>query len=580
LEFIPGKDVKLKMKLSSKISLVLAVAVLLLTVVPGCSHPNIQTAPPKPTRSPYQQAVEDLVKNSATYRFDGIDGSLKITTVSSSAEVGSTLPAKDWEFTVEYQTTHPGHGDRSGQMLAQVVTRHTAVVKLNSDSGEIYLANCDKTWDMLNEGNPPISVTGTVISGGADLSDGPQDAPGVIVYEVKKDNGAIIKVSYTAYPPSPVGDANRAKIRLDFAGGAIKIGDTMEVSGRMDNEKDTINVAEQGDYIRTYPRATLPIESENVSWQMGDTEVAATLTRPDDHNIHPAIVFVAGSGPTDRDWNSPLLPGTNGSARLLAEALAADGYITLRYDKRVVGPKAPKNLPWLVGKISMESHLDELAAAVNLLLVRPDVDPHQIFVLANSEGTIHALNYQITRQPSLAGLILVGMPGRNMADLMRAQIEAQLAALPNTPEVMTGYDKLMADFLAEKPFVADPALPAGINNLFQGFNVPINLPFARELFRLNPATLLGQVNGPVLVMIGQKDVQVDFKLDAQPLESAAQEHTNISFVYPENANHVLKYESRPRETLTGADALTYNAANQVLDPDSLRIIKNWLLKNN
>ena len=85
--------------------------------------------------------------------------------------------------------------------------------------------------------------------------------------------------------------------------------------------------------------------SEEVNWKIGETTVYGTITRPDDNTIHPSILFIAGSGPTDRDWNSPLLLGTNGSGRLLAEALASKGFITLRYDKRVSGTHAQDNLP-------------------------------------------------------------------------------------------------------------------------------------------------------------------------------------------------------------------------------------------
>jgi hypothetical protein len=60
------------------------------------------------------------------------------------------------------------------------------------------------------------------------------------------------------------------------------------------------------------------IVSEEVTWPIGDTTVYATLTRPETGKNLPAVVFIAGSGPTDRNWNSPLLPGTNGSAGLLA----------------------------------------------------------------------------------------------------------------------------------------------------------------------------------------------------------------------------------------------------------------------
>lgn len=324
---------------------------------------------------------------------------------------------------------------------------------------------------------------------------------------------------------------------------------------------------------------SLPIISENVSWQIGDTVVAATITRPDDKSVHPAVVFVAGSGPTDRDWNSPLLPGTNGSARLLAEELAKNGYVTIRYDKRVAGPNAEKNLLLLVGKVSMESHVDELAGAVNQLMARPDVNPDRIFVLANSEGTIHALNYQLSREPEFAGLILTGIPGYSIADTMRAQIEAQVAPLPDGKEIMAGYDKLMADFLTERPFVADSRVPEVINNIIQGMYAPINLPFMRELCALNPASLIGKVTEPTLVMIGKKDIQTDYQRDGIPLEVAAEGHENISFVYPENADHVLKHESCPRETLIPAE-VQYNTPDRVLDTDALKIIIEWLRQNN
>ena len=148
------------------------------------------------------------------------------------------------------------------------------------------------------------------------------------------------------------------------------------------------------------------VVSEEISWSIGETTVYATITRPEPGDNLPAVVFVPGSGPTDRDWNSPLLQGRNGSAALLAEELASQGYITIRYDKRFTGPGAEENLPLLMGKISMESHLEELRGAVNALIDRPNVDDNRIFVLANSEGCIHAVNYQLEGENTFAGLIL------------------------------------------------------------------------------------------------------------------------------------------------------------------------------
>src|ERR1700758_697896 len=102
-------------------------------------------------------------------------------------------------------------------------------------------------------------------------------------------------------------------------------------------------------------------QSSEVTWQLGATTVYGTLVRPSGAGPFPAAVMVAGSGPTDRDWNSPLLSGSNGSARLLAGALAGAGIASLRYDKRASGPHARENMQGLIGKLSMQSHVDELA---------------------------------------------------------------------------------------------------------------------------------------------------------------------------------------------------------------------------
>ncbi len=56
----------------------------------------------------------------------------------------------------------------------------------------------------------------------------------------------------------------------------------------------------------------------DVQWTLEGATLDATVVRPAEAGPFPRAVFVAGSGPTDRNWNSPLLPGTNGSAALLA----------------------------------------------------------------------------------------------------------------------------------------------------------------------------------------------------------------------------------------------------------------------
>ncbi len=321
-------------------------------------------------------------------------------------------------------------------------------------------------------------------------------------------------------------------------------------------------------------------DSEEVTWDVDGIAVYGTLTRPANTGPHPAIVFVAGSGPTDRDWCSPLLPGTNCSGRLLANALTKQGFITLRYDKRAAGPRVRENLPQLIGKISMQGHLDELTGAVTTLMSLTDVDVSRLFVLTNSEGAIHALNYQ-TRTPHrrFDGLVLTGAPGRPIGLVARDQLLAQVGPLANGDEIMKRYDACIAAFVAGKPIAPDASLPEVMKSLLASLTVPVNLPFARELWLENPAHLASQVSEPMLVVIGKKDIQIDWRADGGPLQTATATNGNATFVFPDNTDHVLKREPRPQDELVAAEvSARYNAEGRVLDSDALSVITNWLVE--
>jgi uncharacterized protein len=322
------------------------------------------------------------------------------------------------------------------------------------------------------------------------------------------------------------------------------------------------------------------MKSEDIAWSIGKTVVEATVTAPDQAGRYPVVVFVAGSGPTDRNWETPLLPGTNGSARLLAEYLTSHGFVTIRYDKRVSGPRGQQNIPLMAGNISLEGHFAELKGAVTAVLSRPDADPERLFVLTSSEGALHAFYYQTHAgvQP-FKGMVLTGAPGRPLNEITNYQVVSQLAAFPNSEDLIARYRKLIENFENGLPFSPDPVLPEGFNNLAAALSAPFNQPFTREFWSFKPAEYLNKITVPVLVVIGKKDIQCDWKLDGGALEQAAGGKSNITFYYPENANHVLKYEPHPRAEITAANAIpNYNGPDAVLDTETQRTIVDWLKK--
>ncbi|HEX4444375.1 MAG TPA: prolyl oligopeptidase family serine peptidase [Galbitalea sp.] len=317
--------------------------------------------------------------------------------------------------------------------------------------------------------------------------------------------------------------------------------------------------------------------SFDVSWQLDGVEMGATVVRPDGDGPFPAVVLVAGSGPTDRDWCSPLLPGTNGSGRLFAEAFADAGFASIRYDKRASGPHALENARMLSGSMSMKSHLDELVAAVGALTRQDFVDPTRLVGFGNSEGTIHVLHYVTGSRPvPFAGAILAAPPGRPIETVLLAQLRLQSAQIPNGAELMSKVEEAAARYTAGQSMHPDPGLPDSVRMVLAGFEAPENLPFARELWVESARDQIADVRIPTLVLIGEVDIQIDVHADGDPLREAARGMTNVTFSFPANANHVFKEELRSPAEVAASAAPAYNDAGKRLDPESLAIMIGWL----
>lgn len=304
-----------------------------------------------------------------------------------------------------------------------------------------------------------------------------------------------------------------------------------------------------------------------------------TLTLPSGNGPFPAVVLVAGSGPTDRDWCSPLLPGTNGSGRLFAKSFADAGIASLRYDKRASGTDAAENARVLFGKFSMRSHLEELVAAVGVLAGNDLIDGTRIAGLGNSEGTLHVLHYANSRQAvPFLGIVLAAPPGRPVGKILLTQLGLQAEQVPGGVELMSEVEAAAARYEAGQPMNIDPGVPDSVKMVLASFESPANLPLARELWDEDATVSLREVEIPTLVLIGGKDLQIDASLDGEPLERAAIGKDNVTFAYPANANHVFKEDVRTLAEVVASPGTGYNKNGTRLDPEAFATILDWLHK--
>ena len=258
----------------------------------------------------------------------------------------------------------------------------------------------------------------------------------------------------------------------------------------------------------------------------------------------PVVVMIPGSGPTDRDGNNPL-GVTAGSYRLLAAALSAKGVSTMRIDKRgMFGSKAaiPDANAVSVADYAADAHGWATAAARR-------TGNRCAWLLGHSEGGLVAL--QAAQDPrGLCGIVLVSSPGTPLAETMKAQFRANPANAPILAPAIAAIDALQAGRRV------DPAtLPAPLPMIFpaavQGFMI--------DLFAHDPAALAAKVRLPVLIVQGERDLQVPVG-DAQALASA---NPRAKLVLPPGVNHVLKAVASDDR---GANLATYADASLPIAP--------------
>ena len=267
----------------------------------------------------------------------------------------------------------------------------------------------------------------------------------------------------------------------------------------------------------------------------------------------PQVLILPGSGPIDRDGNSPLGVKT-ASYKLLAEELSKRGIASTRVDKRgmfasAVGA-ADANLVF-IPQLAADAH-------VWAKQIRKSTGAKCVWLAGHSEGGLVAL--VAAQDPTdLCGLILIASPGRPAGDALREQLKANPANAPLLTDAFATLQSLESD----KPVDVTAMHPA-LKALFS----PAVQPFWRSLLKIRPSELVGAYQGPVLIVQGETDLQVSMA-DALALKNA-QPKAQLAKI--PNTNHVLKLAPIDRDT----NFATYVDPTLPISPEAVSVISDFI----
>lgn len=248
--------------------------------------------------------------------------------------------------------------------------------------------------------------------------------------------------------------------------------------------------------------------------KINNDQLFGTLTTPDLTQKFPVALIIAGSGPTDRNGNNPMMK--NNSLKMLAENLAKNGIASLRYDKRAIGES--KAAGGSESNLVFENYIQDAKSWINYL--KQDKRFSKIIIIGHSEGALIGMvsSAKADKFISIAGA------GEPADQIIKTQIAAKSM---KQLEDMTFpiIDSLKNGFEVKK---VDPML----NALFR----PSVQPYLISWFKYNPQTEISKLTIPVLILQGNNDLQIGVK-DAENLSKA---NKNAEMVIIDKMNHMMK----------------------------------------
>ena len=243
----------------------------------------------------------------------------------------------------------------------------------------------------------------------------------------------------------------------------------------------------------------------------------ATLALPADSSAPvPVAVIVAGSGPTDRNGNGPLVQ--TDLYRQLAHGLARRGIASIRYDKRGIG-EASRTLDHAA--LTLDDFVDDVLAVARTVAADPRFS--RVLLVGHSEGAGLVLQAANRGAPA-AGIAMLSGTGRPLHEVLHDQFALQVDSATTALA-----DSAFARFVRGEEVTDAPAIAAPV--LFPGYRRLI-----ASMAAYDPEGEIARATVPVLIVQGGMDLQV-IDSDAARLRAA---QPKAAFLHVATANHVFK----------------------------------------
>jgi pimeloyl-ACP methyl ester carboxylesterase len=338
------------------------------------------------------------------------------------------------------------------------------------------------------------------------------------------------------------------------------------------------------------PVPPFPYEVMDVTFAGGtdSVQLAGTLTYPSTQKRHPLAILISGSGPQDRD--ETLLE--HKPFWILADYLTRRGVAVLRYDDRGIAKSQGD-----FNTATSRDFADDVLAAIRFAKTLDVVDPKRIGLIGHSEGGMIA-PMAASQDPTIAWIVLMAGTGVNGREILLSQGELivatsgggdtekrlqrvlqircfdvlnRVAPKDDIDEQIDATTDLVLSDLGESASEPSSDRRKTMTALVRASLRTMHNPWFRFFITHEPGPVLEKVRCPVLAINGEKDVQVDPKLNLPAIEKHLRQGGNPSVTVKTLAslNHLF-------QTCSSGALTEYQTIEETISPIALQEIADWI----
>ncbi|APG60044.1 alpha/beta hydrolase family protein [Christiangramia salexigens] len=271
-----------------------------------------------------------------------------------------------------------------------------------------------------------------------------------------------------------------------------------------------------------------------------------TLTIPTNAEAKSIVIFIQGSGPTDRHGNQPMMK--NDGIKKMARELADNGIASYRFDKRIF---KMNELKLKEKDLRFDDFVNDVKAILKYFNTTDEFD--NIIIAGHSQGSLLGMLAADATTNAFISLAGVSKP---IDSIIVEQVTKQVPELGKNAR--TAFDEMR-----------EKGKTSNYSPMLESIFKPNIQPYMLSWMKYDPSEEIQKLEIPVLILNGTSDIQVEPD-EAEKLDSAAK---NSQLVLLENMNHIFrKVDSEDRLVNTKS----YNEPNLPLHPELIPTITDFI----